>query len=229
MEYLIQDNTLTNIANSIRAKTGSTSAISVSDMATQIDSISSGGNDELISFIEGTTSDLIIPNGCTKIRDYYCKNVSGASSNTWILLSSITFPSGLIEIGKSAFSGQTQLTSLDLPDSLKVIDSDAFWGCSGITNLDLSLNLETIGARAFFGHSAETLEIPSAVKSISTASLSGESLKIVTFKGTPTMIDRPFYSVSHDFIINVPWEYGEIPDEDWGTTTATINYNYTGG
>lgn len=42
-EYLIQDTTLTGIADAIRAKTGSTDAIKVSDMASKIEGISVGG------------------------------------------------------------------------------------------------------------------------------------------------------------------------------------------
>lgn len=42
-EYLIQDTTLTGIADAIRSKTGSTDAIKVSDMASKIEGISVGG------------------------------------------------------------------------------------------------------------------------------------------------------------------------------------------
>lgn len=41
-EYLIQGNTLTNIANAIRTKRGSSSSIAVSNMATEISKISTG-------------------------------------------------------------------------------------------------------------------------------------------------------------------------------------------
>lgn len=61
MEYLIQDSTLTSIANSIRAKTGSSAQIAVKNMAAQIDSIQTGGGgtaalDELIS---GATTEIL--------------------------------------------------------------------------------------------------------------------------------------------------------------------------
>lgn len=44
-EYIIQDSTLTGIADAIRAKTGSTEAIGVADMASQIEGIQAGGGD----------------------------------------------------------------------------------------------------------------------------------------------------------------------------------------
>lgn len=61
MEYLIQDSTLTSIANSIRAKTGSSAQIAVKNMVAQIDSIQTGGGgtaalDELIS---GATTEIL--------------------------------------------------------------------------------------------------------------------------------------------------------------------------
>lgn len=44
-EYLIQDTTLTNIADAIREKEGSTDVIDVNDMASRINALSSGGVD----------------------------------------------------------------------------------------------------------------------------------------------------------------------------------------
>lgn len=83
-EYLIQDTTLTGIADAIRSKTGSTDAIKVSDMAGQIEGITTGGGAAGAPFImqkwitknayqsAGTavTLSLSIPHGC-KIMDAY--------------------------------------------------------------------------------------------------------------------------------------------------------------
>lgn len=60
-QYLIQDTTLTDIADAIRAKTGSSDEIRVSDMASQIESISAGGGSmegvHVVTFMsyDGTT------------------------------------------------------------------------------------------------------------------------------------------------------------------------------
>ena len=57
-DYLIQGKTLTAIADSIRAKTGKTGEISVSDITSQIDNISTGA--ELPTLTNpGTASDLL--------------------------------------------------------------------------------------------------------------------------------------------------------------------------
>lgn len=55
-EYIIQSETLTGIADAIRAKTGSSDPIQVSDMATQISSITGGGSADVryVTFMNGS-------------------------------------------------------------------------------------------------------------------------------------------------------------------------------
>ena len=61
MDYLIKEDTLTDIANAIRSKTSSQSSIMVSDFATEIQNIPTGGlpagtwEDPLSTFSSGTT------------------------------------------------------------------------------------------------------------------------------------------------------------------------------
>lgn len=50
-KYVIEDTTLTGIANAIRAKTGSTDPIPVTDMASQIAAITGGGSEETVTTI----------------------------------------------------------------------------------------------------------------------------------------------------------------------------------
>ena len=57
VNYLIKDTTLSNIANSIRNKTGSTEEIKVADMANEIAGISAGGIDT--SDATATASDIL--------------------------------------------------------------------------------------------------------------------------------------------------------------------------
>lgn len=61
-EYLIQDTTLTGIAEAIRGKTGDTGAIAVNDMASKINSIVGGGGLEDISTETGMDEVLITAN-----------------------------------------------------------------------------------------------------------------------------------------------------------------------
>ena len=61
MDYLIQGDTLSEIADAIRGKTGSQAAITVKNMASQIDSIqaSGGGSGDLDSLIAGTITEIL--------------------------------------------------------------------------------------------------------------------------------------------------------------------------
>ena len=61
MDYLIQGDTLSEIADAIRGKTGSQAAITVKNMASQIDSIQAGGggSGDLDSLIAGTITEIL--------------------------------------------------------------------------------------------------------------------------------------------------------------------------
>ena len=61
MDYLIQGDTLSEIADAIRGKTGSQAAIAVKNMASQIDSIQAGGggSGDLDSLIAGTITEIL--------------------------------------------------------------------------------------------------------------------------------------------------------------------------
>lgn len=87
-----------SIANAIRSKTGKTATIKPVDMATEIESIQTGGGDnKLPQFIDGslttiTADDLV---GATKIKNY---------AFYYSTITSITLPDSVITIGDYAFS-----------------------------------------------------------------------------------------------------------------------------
>ena len=58
--WIIQSQTLTDIADAIRAKTGSAAEIQVSDLATEISNIPTGGDPFTIIKIEGLLTNFII-------------------------------------------------------------------------------------------------------------------------------------------------------------------------
>lgn len=126
--YLIKDTTLSNIANSIRNKTGSTEKIKVADMANEIAGISAGGGDtdaedglvtrQLISY----TNDRV-----TSIGSYafmYCKS-----------LTTVNFPV-CRSIGSYAFSNCTSLTTASFPVCTS-IRGFAFSKCYNLSQLTL--------------------------------------------------------------------------------------------
>ena len=80
-------------------------------------------------------------------------------------LTSIVLPSGVTEIGDSAFSGCSALTEISLPNGLKSIGQSAFAGC-GMTAIFLPESLETLGMSAFSGCALKEMTLPGKVTSI---------------------------------------------------------------
>ena len=106
---------LTAIANAIRSKTGTTNTMTLDEMSNTITNIHTGM----------ITSD----NRCTTISDYLfygCTN-----------LSLTELPSGITNIGASAFENCTGIHSLTFKGTPNTIDSTAFSGCTNLTTINV--------------------------------------------------------------------------------------------
>ena len=57
MAYIIQDTTLSGIADAIRAKNGTADKIKVSDMAATIEAIKAGGDDKAVAIIDRSITE----------------------------------------------------------------------------------------------------------------------------------------------------------------------------
>ena len=99
--------------------------------------------------------ELIIPEGTGEIPYCFFQNYGGGNANlTHVVLPNslrrigenafyrqskmcekIVFPEGLVFIGKSAFSGCSQIPSIELPSTLQMIGQTAFSGCSNLSNI----------------------------------------------------------------------------------------------
>ncbi len=89
-------------------------------------------------------------------------------------LKSISIPEGVTSIGNNAFYGCTGLTSVTVPDSLTTIGAYAFSGCSALKNVHLHDGITSIGAYAFYGCSGlESIKIPKGITSIPNNMLNG--------------------------------------------------------
>lgn len=75
-----------------------------------------------------TVTELMLPDGVTKISDYA---FSGAS-----YLTSITIPQSVSTIGEHAFSGCTSLEQINITDSVETIGENAFEGCEKVIKYD---------------------------------------------------------------------------------------------
>ncbi len=73
------------------------------------------------------------------------------------LLSSVSLPSSLVEIGEGAFRNDSKLPLVVLPSSITKIGRYAFEGCSALQTADMPTKLQTIGDRAFYGTSLQAV------------------------------------------------------------------------
>lgn len=101
-EYLIQDTTLTGIADAIRGKTGGTVPVPVSDMAAQIEGIQAGGGD-IDALIDRSITE--ISSDVTSVGEYAFYKCSK--------LTTANFPVAM-SIGSNAFRSCSSLTTLIL-------------------------------------------------------------------------------------------------------------------
>lgn len=203
-EYAVNAVDLQAVAEAIRQKTGKTDSLQFPDgFVSEVGAIQSaeGVTLQLKGLIDGTATEITIPDGVTEIRT----NVF----NWHTALVNVHMPDGITKIGDNAFYGCKQLALTVLPEELTYIGSGAFDSCQKLVLTVLPAGLKTISNTAFY-------------------SCSG--LKNITFKGTPDYIsNRAFSGCNNLKTINVPWAEGAVASAPWGATKATINYNYTGG
>ena len=200
----VDEASLTAVADSIRAKGGTTGALAFPDgFVSAVQAIQAGGGEADSSFkdvIERTAVNPTLPSDLTKIGDYAfynCRNMKLTS-----------LPDGVTSIGLKAFYNCWSMVLTSLPGGLTKILKDAFGGCSKLA----------------------LTSIPDGVTSIEEYAFDYcTDLSTITFEGTPSSISSvAFYGCTNLTTINVPWAEGAIANAPWGATNATINYNYTG-
>ena len=194
-----------SIANAIRSKTGKTETIKPVDMATEIESIQTGGGDNKLSqLVDGSITTVTAEDlaGATQIRNYAfqnCKalilitlpnNVTFIGDNAFQncqALTSITIPDNVTKIGLDAFSGCSSLISITLPNSITRIGSNTFQNCQALTSITIPDNVTKIGNYAFSGCSSLTqITIPANITSIG-----GSALQIGSSTNKATITMKP--------------------------------------
>lgn len=133
-----------SIANAIRSKTGKTATIKPVDMATEIESIKTGGggDNKLPQLVDGTITTVTAEDlaGVTRVRDYAFSNCSS--------LTSVILPDNITSMGSSVFFRCTSLISINIPDGVQSIGNNAFQNCSSLISINIPANVKSIGASA---------------------------------------------------------------------------------
>ena len=170
-------------------------------------------------------TELVIPDGVTRIKDYAFSNCS--------FLTSVTIPDGVTSIGDCAFEYCSSLTSVVIPDSVTSMGDCVFKRCSSLTSVIISNNVATIGIRAFGDCSSLTsIVIPNGVTSIGEYAFNTcESLTNITIPNSVTsMGNRVFYdcaALTDVYYTGSAAQWAKISmDEDDVALLASVNIHY---
>ena len=199
-EYIIQEESLKELADIVRERSAPTFFISD----------------------RSNFNPKALPDGITSIGD---SAFWGCSS-----LALTSLPEGITSIGNSAFWGCSSLALTSLPEGITTIKPNAFYCCTNLALTSLPEGITSIGNSAFLGCDRLVhITLPASVTGWYGVFQSCNGLTSVTFRGTPTTIDRfTFANCTNLTTINVPWAEGAVEGAPWGATKATINYNYVG-
>lgn len=159
MAYIIQDTTLSRIAEAIRVKNGTTDKIKVSDMAAMIKAIKAGGDGKEAAIIDRSITEYSNSSVGTVGNDAFSRcnslttvdfpkatSIGDFAFNSCYSLTTVNLPAAT-SIGDSAFSSCRSLTTVDLP-AATLIDSQCFYYCSKLITVDLQTATQ-IGRYAF--------------------------------------------------------------------------------
>lgn len=211
---LVEEGSLTNIANAIREKNGTTTTYKPSEMATAISSIETGGGGStptqglVINERDenGWPTDIAIVDRTT-IPEYYCYYFGDSINNFFGRVEKITLPENLTTIGNYSFQNCTNWKIPELADTVTTIGNYAFSGCENITWEKLPNSLGPLSTYAFDGcKNLAITEIPSGMVTSGTYVFRGcSSIPHITWLGDVTTISRGlFYSCTGLSYIALP-------------------------
>lgn len=158
---------MTALADKIRAKLNITNKLGLDEMIESIDPIyelgyevgkSEGGGDNtaLAGLIDGSATELSIPNGVTQIREYALYKHPN--------ISSIIIPEGVTDIGKYAFRECGNLSYAKIANTVKSIGDSAFYD-TNLEYIDIPDGVTSIDGACFSSCPLKSIVIPDSVTS----------------------------------------------------------------
>ncbi len=148
------------------------------------------------------------------------------------VVTSVTLPDTITNIGDYAFSGCKSLTELQLPASLETIGERAFYNCSSLTELQLPESMQTIGNRAFYACTGlQTLQLPEGMTAIGDGAFGKcTALTAVTIPDTVTSIGTGAFSSCTGLTdIVLPEQLTEVSDSLFEGCTALVSVTLPDG
>ena len=140
-------NSVTSIGDKAFSRCSSLKEVHITDLAAwcNIDFSNSSSNPLRYAknlYLNRTlVTDLVIPDGVTKIKDYAFR---GCSS-----LASITIPESVTSIGEEAFYFCDSLASVKIDNNVTTIGGKAFFWCHNLASINIPKSVTSIGDKAF--------------------------------------------------------------------------------
>lgn len=199
---VVLDDTLTNIANAIRGKNGSSDKYKPGQMADAIDNISAGGT--------GIPRDVI--DGVYKIPE----------------VTSFSLPSNATNVGPNAlayaFHSCQSLTSVDLSSLTKVSGEDAFYeafyNCTALTSVDLS-SLTTLSGRNALAYAFDVCTALTSVDFSSLTTVSGYHALSNTFSRCNSLTSLSFPALT---VSGLQYGSSQFDNMLYGVTGCTVHF-----
>lgn len=141
-KLLVEDTSLTTVADAIRTKGGTTGALIFPDgFVSAVEGIETGTS--LTPIIDGSITEVTaeMVEGLSSIRPHAFYNCDK--------MTSVYLPDSITTIPAYSFSGCTSLSSLTIPSGLTTINDYAFYGCTSLAYMTIPVNVTYIGSYAF--------------------------------------------------------------------------------
>ena len=140
-------------------------------------------------------TDLVIPEGVTRIGSYAFVNCEG--------IKSVTFPSTLTSIGSNAFY-QSGLESVAIPEGVTEIEEYTFSRCANLKSVTIPEGVTKIGFCAFNQCAIESLTLPSTIRSMSQSFYGNDKLTSLTLTDGITTVNQSFYGCNALKEVHIP-------------------------